>query len=472
MNFTSLEFILFFPAILLIHWRMPARGRWILLLCASYLFYMNGSLKQGVLLLFTTEISYLAAFQMEKIRAEKGAQAKAVKMWMLLAVACCLGCLVIWKQRDILVAGISFYTFQTLAYVLDVYHGRIKCERHFGYYALFVSFFPQLVAGPIERTENLLPQLKKAPVWNRNDLADGCWLLLRGFYKKLVVADYLAIFVDIVYASPEKAGGLGVLIATLFFAAQIYCDFSGYTDIARGTARMLGVRLMENFQHPYGAANIREFWQRWHISLTKWFTDYVYIPLGGSRRGELIHYRNIMLVFLLSGLWHGLAWNYVVWGLLHGICFVLYTQITANRNIFYSFHENKLHRTENKLPGHLFSQLGTFAFVCFSWIFFRAENLRDAGKLIQQLVFHFTELGISQTLQFLQLQRIDLLLLPLVFLCLLFVERIPERICRVKTVQETAKVSLLGFYMVNAIAISWLIGLAADRGNSFIYFRF
>lgn len=470
MNFTSLEFIIFFPAVLILYWAMPGHRRWVLLLGASYLFYMSGSLRSGALLLFTTGISYMAALQMEKIRSEEGEGAKGIKMWMLFALVCCLGCLALWKRKDFLAVGISFYTFQTLAYVLDVYHGRIPCERHFGYYALFVSFFPQLVAGPIERTENLLPQLKKVQAWKRNDFADGCWLLLKGFYKKLVAADYLAAFVDVVYASPGEAGGLGAVLGTLCFAGQIYCDFSGYTDIARGTARMMGIRLMENFKHPYGAENIREFWKRWHMSLTKWFTDYVYIPLGGSRKGTLVHCRNIMVVFLLSGLWHGLSWNYVAWGTLHGLFFVMYTlfEKKAVRPSRKELHCGML----NGRGRHLFSRFAVFAFVCFAWIFFRAETMREAGQVIGQILFHFADQGILETLQFMQIQRIDLLLLPLVLACLLLVDRMPDTICRVTTFKETVKVSFLGFYMVNAIAVSWLIEAAADRGNSFIYFRF
>lgn len=458
MNFTSLEFITFFPVVLILYWIMPGHRRWILLLAASYLFYMDGSLRSGALLLFTTGVSYTAALQMERIRSEKGAGAKEIRLWMLLALVCCLGCLVIWKRKGFLVVGISFYTFQTLAYVLDVYRGQIRCERHFGYYALFVSFFPQLVAGPIERTERLLLQLKKVQIWNRNDIIDGGWLMLKGFYKKLVAADYLAVFVDVVYASPGKAGGLGAVLGTLCFAGQIYCDFSGYTDIARGTAHMMGIRLTENFKNPYGAENIREFWQRWHISLTKWFTDYVYIPLGGSRCGTLIRCRNIMGVFLLSGLWHGLSWNYAAWGLLHGVCFLAYTL----------WNEVCPSKSGRHLPGRFV----TFGFVCFAWIFFRAENLREAGQVLGQILFHFADLGILETLQSMQIQGIDLLLLPLALGCLLLVEQMPDTICRARTLKETAKVSFLGFYMVNAIAISWLVGAAADRGNSFIYFRF
>ncbi len=465
MNFTSLEFLVFFPVVLLIYWRMPGRGRWLLLLAASYLFYMDGSLLLGELLLFTTGMSYTAAVRIGQARngqIQNGEGKGFAKVWMAAALTCCLGSLFLFKREGFLVAGISFYTFQTLAYVLDVYHGRIPPERHFGYYALFVSFFPQLVAGPIERTENLLPQLKKVHAWNRDNLADGCWLLLRGFYKKLAVADYLAAFVDAVYAAPEKAGGLGVVIGTVFFAVQIYCDFSGYTDIARGAALMLGVRLMENFKNPYGAHNIREFWQRWHISLTKWFTDYVYIPLGGSRRGKLAHCRNIWIVFLLSGLWHGLSWNYAAWGLMHGTCFVLYTLYAPRRAG--SCGEGGVRRVSSRIV--------TLSFVCFSWIFFRAESIGAAGQAIGQIVFHFADQGILRTLQRMQLQGIDLFLLPLALFCLRLAERTPDTVFRVTTVEETAKAAFLGFYMVNTIAVSWLIRMAADGGNTFIYFRF
>lgn len=460
MNFTSLEFVVFFPVVLIIYWLMPGRGRWLFLLAASYLFYMDGSLLLGALLLFTTGVSYAAAIRIGQARnVERKGSAKA---WMAAALVCCLGSLFLFKREGFLVAGISFYTFQTLAYVLDVYHGRISPERHFGYYALFVSFFPQLVAGPIERTENLLPQLKKVHAWNRDNLADGCWLLLRGFYKKLAVADYLAAFVDVVYAAPEKAGGLGVVTGTLFFAVQIYCDFSGYTDIARGAALMLGVRLMENFKAPYGARNIREFWQRWHISLTKWFTDYVYIPLGGSRRGKWMQCRNICIVFLLSGLWHGLSWNYAAWGLMHGACFVLYILYASRRTG--SCGKGGIRRVS--------ARFATLSFVCFSWIFFRAESIKEAGQAILQIVFHFADRGILQTLQWMQLQGTDLFLLPLALFCLRLAERTPDTVFRVTTVKETAKAAFLGFYMVNAVILSWLIRMAADGGNTFIYFRF
>ena len=267
---------------------------------------------------------------------------------------------------------------------------------------------------------------------------------------------------DAVYAAPEKAGGLGVVLGTLFFSVQIYCDFSGYTDIARGTALLLGIRLMENFKNPYGAHNIREFWQRWHISLTKWFTDYVYIPLGGSRRGRLTHCRNIWIIFLLSGLWHGLSWNYVLWGLLHGTCFVLYILYTSN----------KTGSCGKEGVWHICSRTATLGFVCFSWIFFRAESISAAGQAVLQMLFHFTDQGIWQTLQLMQLQRTDLFLLPLVFLCLRLAEQVPDTVFRVTTVKETAKAAFLGFYMVNAAALSWLIQMAADRGNTFIYFKF
>lgn len=217
--------------------------------------------------------------------------------------------------------GISFYTFQTMAYVIDVYRGEISAEKSPLSYALFVSFFPQLVAGPIERAGNLLGQLKEKHTMRGENLLNGFWLMLRGFYKKVVVA-VIWRYMLIKYMLRRRMPEGGTVLGTAFFAVQIYCDFSGYTDIARGAARMMGIRLMENFRHPYRAVSIQDFWKRWHISLTCWFTDYVYIPLGGNRRGFAKRCRNVLIVFLLSGFWHGASWNFVVWGLIHGIYMV------------------------------------------------------------------------------------------------------------------------------------------------------
>ena len=303
MNFISLTFVFLFPIVLILYWKLPWKYRELFLLAVSYFFYIKESSWAGGLLLLTTVTTYLAGLAIEKGRHKKG--------WLIFTVAVCIG-LLIGLKYSVPPVGISFYTFQTMAYVIDVYRGEIAAEKNPRSYALFISFFPQLVAGPIERAGNLLGQLKEKHTKSRAALVNGAWLILRGFYKKVVVADYLAVYVDKVYSSPEKAGGIGAVLGTVFFAIQIYCDFSGYTDIARGAARMMGIRLMENFRHPYRAVSIQDFWRRWHISLTRWFTDYVYIPLGGNRKGFVKQCRNILIVFLLSGFWHGASWNFVV----------------------------------------------------------------------------------------------------------------------------------------------------------------
>ena len=342
----------------------------------------------------------------------------------------------------LLPVGISFYTFQNLSYVIDAYRG-MQPERQFGYYALFVAYFPQLVAGPIERPQNLLPQLHAARDPTAEDYRAGAQLLLRGYCKKLILADFAARFVDPVYAAPGQAAGPAVVAATVLFALQIYGDFSGYSDIARGAARLMGVRLMQNFDAPYTAASIREFWRRWHISLTSWLTDYLYIPLGGSRCGKLRHCVNILAVFLASGLWHGANWTFVVWGGLHGAALVAETLLPARL----------------RLPRRLGQGL-TFAFVCFAWIFFRADTVGQALQLIAALPTGWLtppDLGLTWP---------DLLQLALGVLLLVRLRRWPA------PVTHPRRAAVAGFFLTAAAALAWLSLLAAGAGNAFIYFQF
>ena len=342
MNFNSLHFIAFFLIVFSLYWLLPQRARWVMLLIASYYFYMCWNALHALLIFGTTALSYAAG---RGIGAAKGRAAG--RAWLVCTLAVCLGMLAFFKYFNfaadsvlsllglfglelsplslhiLLPAGISFFTFQTLSYVIDVYRGTVPVERHFGHYALFVSFFPQLVAGPIERPQNLIPQLKATHDLCAEDLREGFKLLLSGYFRKVLAADFFGMFADAVYAAPGSANGPAVAVATVLFAAQIYCDFAGYSEIAAGCARLLGIRLMKNFDRPYAAAGIRDFWRRWHISLTGWFTDYLYIPLGGSRRGLARQCLATLLVFLVSGLWHGAAWTFVVWGCLHGVLMVL-----------------------------------------------------------------------------------------------------------------------------------------------------
>ena len=380
--------------------------------------------------------------------------------------------------RFVLPVGISFYTFQTLSYVIDVRRGTIPAERHFGYYALFVSFFPQLVAGPIERPGKLLPQLRSCS--ERGDFVNGLGLMLLGFFKKLAVADYLAQFVEPVYADPERATGPAVILATVFFAVQIYCDFSGYSDIACGAARMLGIRLTENFRLPYSAGSLREFWRRWHISLTSWLTDYIYIPLGGSRRGIARQLVNIMIVFAVSGLWHGADWTFVIWGLMHGAAMCLEALILAGKTGKATLrNESAVHAEASHVEkAAIIRRILTFAFVCFTWIFFRAASISDALLLVGRLFKGYGIHSFAETLSGMGMTGRGTVHIMLALACLILLDKIingentgmyplPD-----KSEQPGETYALFIIIMVMTIAASWLMLLAEHAGNIFIYFQF
>lgn len=384
MLFNSIEFAIFLPVVFAIYWLMPSKYRWTVLFVASYYFYMCWNVKYVVLILFTTVVSYLAGRMIEKT------DSKAKKKLMLTAtLVSCFGVLFVFKYFNffseslfnlltsmsirvnlrtlnlLLPVGISFYTFQTLSYVIDVYRGGSKAEKNLGVFATFVAFFPQLVAGPIERTNNLLPQIREEHKFNYEQATYGLKLMAWGFFKKMVVADNLAIFVDRVYNNMEIYKGFSLVLATVFFSVQIYCDFSGYSDIARGVSKLFGIELMENFRSPYFSGSVKEFWSRWHISLSTWFRDYLYIPLGGNRVGKFRHCLNLLITFLVSGLWHGANWTFVIWGGIHGIAQVL---------------ENLLHIKAKKKNWFvkLIAGCFVFAFAAFAWVFFRAQNFSDA----------------------------------------------------------------------------------------------
>jgi len=387
MLFNSFQFALFFPAVAAGYFLLPARGRWAWLLAASYVFYMAWEPGYVVLLWFSTLVDYAAGIG---IAAADTRSRK--RRWLAASLVCNLGLLFFFKYYDffrgaaesilaaadlpmpfprspwLLPVGISFYTFQTVSYTLEVYWGRQAPERHLGRFALYVAFFPQLVAGPIERPQSLLPQLARFADFDYDRVTAGLRRMLWGFVKKMVVADNLAIAVDAVYGAPGGHEGPALALATMFFAFQIYCDFSGYCDIALGLAQVFGVRLMENFRQPYFAASLREFWGRWHISLSSWFRDYLYIPLGGNRGSARRCAFALATVFLISGLWHGAAWTFVVWGALHGAG-VLLERALAGRVL---------------LPRAVRVAL-TFVFVCAGWVFFRAASMADAKAIFAGL---------------------------------------------------------------------------------------
>ena len=386
MLFHTWTFALFFLVVYPVYWLLKdTRFRLPWLLAASYVFYGWWNPLYLILILWSTTVDYVAVSAM--------ARGGRRKRWLWLSIVNNLGLLGFFKYGAfvtenlnallawagmpyeiaepgfLLPVGISFYVFQSMSYTIDYYRGQVDRELSFVRYATFVSLFPQLVAGPIERARNLLPQLRSAPAITRHDVADGLSLFVVGLFKKLALADYLALYVDPVYASPGRFEAPALVLATLAFGWQIYFDFSGYTDMARGVGRMMGLRLMLNFNNPYLATGLGDFWRRWHISLSTWFRDYVYIPLGGSRRGEVATYRNICLTMLISGLWHGAAWTFVAWGALHAFGYSLTRGLERSR----------VYREQ--VPRFV-KQVFTFSFVMFAWIFFRAETVSDAWIVV------------------------------------------------------------------------------------------
>lgn len=394
MLFNSMTFAVFLTAVFILYHIVPVRLRWIFLLAASYVFYMNLHVAYGLLLLFTTALTYFLALGLEKAPDRAGK-----KRCLLGGVLPLVGILLVFKLgapvidrlnalaeagrlsmhpltvKILLPAGVSFYFFQSMGYLIDVYRGKSKAERHFGYYALFVSFFPQLLAGPIGRADSLLPQLKKERSFDYENVTYGLKLMAWGYFKKLVIADVFATVVDKVYNNPYSYVGLVFIITTVMFAIEIYCDFSGYSDIAIGCARLFGVELASNFRNPYLSFSIREFWSRWHISLSTWFRDYVYIPLGGSRAGRFRHCLNLFLTFLVSGFWHGSSLTFLFWGGIHGVLQILETFIYPKTRGGVSVIRKK----------HWWQLPLTFIVLCFTWIFFRANTIQDAFWIISRL---------------------------------------------------------------------------------------
>ncbi len=396
MLFNSLEFLIFFPAIVVLYYKSPQRFAWVTLLLASYFFYMWWRAPYVVLILASTAVDYKISRLLTQTE-----QQRRRRHLLLTSLTLNLGLLAFFKYSrffaaslsDLLAAfgihasipssgmllpvGISFYTLQTLSYTIEVFKKNTKPEPHVGIFALYVIFFPQLVAGPIERPQDLMPQLKKRAPLQWSNLSSGVRLMLWGGFQKVVIADQLASGVDYVYGTTDGGSGPLVLIGTYLFAFQIYCDFSGYSNIAIGAARVLGITLRENFARPYFATSFRVFWQRWHISLSTWFRDYLYIPLGGNRLGPVRTYANLLIVFLVSGLWHGANWTYVAWGGVHGIFLIMGIQM---RKLAAAF--------PLPIPTLLKKAVAivvVFHLVCFSWILFRSASIDQAAQMLETL---------------------------------------------------------------------------------------
>ena len=469
MLFNSIEFFVFFIAVLLLYYNLPYKFRWILLLIASYYFYMCWEPAYALLILFSTCVDYSSGYFLSKYDS-----LKTRKKILVVSLCTNLGFLFTFKYFNffndsmhyiirifdanytftpsdlLLPVGISFYTFQSLSYVIDMYRGEIKPERHFGKFALFVSFFPQLVAGPIVRAKHLLPQMKNFDnTFLYSDFINGVSRIIFGLFKKVVIADTIAIYVDSIYTNYQSHSGLSLLIATYLFAFQIYCDFSGYTDIAIGTARMLGYDFDENFNLPYFSKSITEFWRRWHISLSTWLRDYLYIPLGGNKKGKFIQYMNLMITMILGGLWHGASWNFVIWGALNGFF------LSVEKMIKFPWRHLRV-------IGWLRTFL-VFNLICFTWIFFRAETYDKAVSIIHSIThIHSLEFSVQSSSIFLTILITLGILLGFEF----FIIRRKNLKTMFSEQNEALTIS------INVIFLLFILLFGISKGSQFIYFQF
>lgn len=396
MLFNSIDFIFFLPIVIISYYAMNAKYRWALLLAASYYFYMSWKVEYVVLILISTLVDYYCGIQMGKRESKRKR-----RPFLLLSLGANLGLLMGFKYFNffsqtatdiaqslsipihfpimdfLLPVGISFYTFQTLSYSIDVFKGNQKPERHLGYFALYVSFFPQLVAGPIERFSSLAPQLKKHHTFNYENLKFGARLILFGLFIKMVGADNFAPVIDAVYSDPDNYTSFSILTAIVFYSFQIYCDFFGYSLIAIGSARLMGIHLMDNFKTPYLSTNIADFWKRWHISLSTWFRDYLYFSLGGNRTKYWRWMLNILLVFIISGFWHGANFTFIIWGLIFGVFYLLENGLNKLLKINTDIRQFSIK--------HFGLALKTFTIVTIAWVFFRSASIEDALHVFEAL---------------------------------------------------------------------------------------
>lgn len=494
MNFNSLEFLIFLPVVVTLYWLLPHRARWVLLLCASLFFYMSWNVWLIILIGMTTVTAYVASLQITRTQS-----ARVKKAWLIATLVICFGILIFFKyinfiiesvvgvirlfdagQEDIVLnvllpVGISFYTFQTLSYVIDVYRGDYPAERHFGYFALYVTYFPQLVAGPIEKPGTLLPQLRAEHKFNAEDVSEGCRWLLSGFFRKCVVADFCGIFVNKVYADPGSANGLAVFAASALFLFQIYNDFAGYSEIAMGSARLMGVKLTQNFDRPLSSASFTEFFRRWHITLNQWFTQYVYIPLGGSRKGKARRVLNTMAVFALCGLWHGANWTFVLWGVTAGVLVSIESLI--REPVRAAFERSGI---DLQSAGVRFIRRAVvFVLSVFCCVLFRAQSVAEIGTVYKQI---FTAWGfgaeyIASAFESLGLDAMQFALLAVSLAAMAFIYSFPKTGAGALPLgngvrAEAGSEAAVYIYGVIAVALCWLALLAGSDVSSFAYFQF
>ncbi len=494
MLFNSLEFLIFFPIAAIVFFVVPKRWKNLWLLAASYYFYMCWNARYALLLLFSTVVTYLSGLFLDRVR-ESGMPERRKKNWKkaVVAVSFFLNLFILFyfkyinfaletlgqllsiihiKLRvpffDVLLpVGISFYTFQALGYTMDVYREKVPAERNFLQYALFVSFFPQLVAGPIERSDHLLGQLREPKPFNYESVRTGLLLMLWGLFLKVVISDRCAVLVNTVYGDYQSFQGYALILANLLFGVQIYCDFMGYSVVAKGAACVMGYELMDNFSQPYLAASVRDFWRRWHISLSSWLRDYLYIPLGGSRGGRLKKYRNLLITFLVSGLWHGAKLTFLFWGGLHGVF-----QIAED---FAAPFWAKLRRLLRMRDGNAFCRvlgtLKTFILVEVGWVFFRAESVSSALWILRNsfVLQDFTWFLSTDRLR-LGLNGTNLLILFLAVCVLAVTEIMKER--KIQLLKWLSSRNFLIRYGVYWGAMLFLLASMNIMGQEFIYFQF
>ena len=478
MLFNSIDFAIFLPVVFIVYWLLKnyhLKLQNLLIVVASYLFYGWWDWRFLSLILFSTIIDYSVGVCLSKT-SHKGKR----KLLLWISVLINLGFLGFFKYYNffldnfisafllfgtklevsslqvILPVGISFYTFQTLSYTIDVYRKNLKPTNDFIAFAAFVSFFPQLVAGPIERASNLLPQFYKKREFNYNKAVDGLRQILWGLFKKIVIADNCAEYANIIFNNSEDYSGSTLFLGALFFTFQIYGDFSGYSDIAIGTSRLFGFNLQQNFAFPYFSRDIAEFWRRWHISLSTWFRDYLYIPLGGSRGGSSMKIRNTFIIFIVSGFWHGANWTFIVWGALNAVYFLPLLLFNKNRQNIGVVAQGKYIPSVNEL----FNMLLTFFLSIIAWVFFRSENVSHA-------INYLSEMFSVSLFAKIEVRTGNTLLLIFVFLILEWIGR--ESQYAIESIGKNWKrVYRLVFYYVLIIAIFWFAG----KEQQFIYFQF
>ncbi len=482
MLFNTIEFALFLPIVFILYWFLMNRSyklQNVLLLVASYYFYACWDWRFLFLLIFSTLLDYYTGIKMS--------EAKNIvnkKFWFWLSISVNLGFLGVfkyynffadsfaniianfgfhvnpWTLKVILPVGISFYTFHGLSYIIDIYKGRIQAEKNFIDYSVFVSFFPLLVAGPIERATHLLPQIQRERKFDYAKAIDGLRQILWGLVKKVIIADNCAHFANMFFDHPEQYSGSGLALGALFFTFQIYGDFSGYSDIALGTARLFGIELLQNFNYPYFSRDIAEFWRRWHISLSTWFRDYLYIPLGGSKGGTWMRVRNTFIIFLVSGFWHGANWTFIIWGFLNALYILPSIIFNTNRNNLDIVASGKYFPSLKEF----FQIIITFILTVFAWIFFRAKNLSEAFDYIISIFSH----SLFQLPQFKGLTKaIITILLTLVFFTLEWIGRENDFAIQKIGFRWNSKLRWL-FYFVLVFCIFYFAG----KEQVFIYFNF